>query len=408
MIEDSLMVKHPELLCLALTNPEKRLEIKEIIREDYKTIVKDEATAEAATREIVGTGIIEKILAEYEDVTDIEFDGDKLAIAGVTHFKIVEDENITEEYVQRLIQKFAAATKKEFSNNSPILDCVLGQIRLNAVHHSNTTGGTTFSMRIVRPRLALNETNFKGFAPFFMLAFIKVSIDLYCNLLVAGRTGTGKTELQKLSLSYTRDEKDKIGAIQDVPELFAKELNPQKMIYEWVTGNGVTYDDLIRAAMRNNFRWIMPSEIRDRAAYSLYQAMMSSHAIITSLHAKGALKIPRRAAQLAKFAPEAANMPIELLIKDFEELTDFGFYIDKETFDNRDYRFLAEVASYDEEEGSKLIFKQYIKDGAFYWETYELPASFKENLARKGITLNFPENSTGSVSLHQNEVVIAL
>lgn len=406
MIEDSLMQKHPQLICSALTDLEKRKEIKEIIKSDYPSIIKDDTAAEEITREIVGTGIIEKIIAENEDVTDIEYDGDRLSIAGVTHFEWVEDENINDDYVQRIIQKFAAATGKEFSTKKPILDCVYGNIRLNAVHHSNTTGGTTFSMRIVRPKLMLNTGNFKEFAPDFILDFLKASIEVYSNTIVGGPTGTGKTELQKLGISFLKGGKEKIITIQDVNELFAKVLNPDKIIYEWLIANGVTLNDLLEAVLRNNPKWAIISETRDGASYGVYQVLMGDHKVFTSIHVAGALLIAKRMAQLAKFAPEAANMDVEMLEADFKQLLDFGWYIEKDTINDRDYRFLSEIASFDPED-TKLIFKQYIDfNNTLHWETFELPKSFKDKLARKGIQLDFPENQKGSVVLPTAEAVL--
>jgi pilus assembly protein CpaF len=401
LIEDSLMKKYPELLVLALTDSDKREELKEIILADYTQLVNnDKSLAEEITREIVGTGIIEKILTDYEDVTDIEYDGSRLSISGVTHFEFLDNEDINEEYVQRLIQKFAAATRNEFSTKRPILDCVFGNIRLNAVHHANTTGGTTFSMRIVRPKLVLNKTNFNKFAPDFILDFLKVSKELYSNTIIGGPTGTGKTEVQKLGISFLKGSKEKIITIQDVNELFAKLLNPDKLIYEWLITNGISLNVLLEAVLRNNPKWVIVSETRDEAAYGLYQVLISDHHVITSVHTAGSLLIPKRLAQLAKFAPQAVNMPIEMLENDFERLLDFGWYIKKETMNEKDYRYLSEIASFDPGD-SRLIFNQFLdNNNILHWHTYELPNSFKEKLKRKGIQLDFPENDSGTIDLN--------
>jgi len=406
ILEDSLMKKVPELIVLALTDLDKRNELKEIILNDYPQFVNnDETLAEEITREIVGTGIVEKILTDYEDVTDIEFDGSRLSVSGVTHFEFIDDDNIDENYIQRLIQKFAAATKSEFSKKTPILDCVFGDIRLNAVHSANTTGGTTFSMRIVRPKLILNNTNFKKFAPNFILKFLNVSLgELYSNTIIAGPTGTGKTEVQKLGISFLKDGKEKIITIQDVNELFAKLLNPDKIVYEWLTTNGVSLDLLLEAVLRNNPKWAIVSETRDGAAYGLYQVLISDHHVISSVHAAGSLLIPKRLAQLTTFAPQAVNMSVQGLEDDFKKFLDFGWYVQKETMNGKDYRYLSEIASFDPND-SRLIFNQYLDiNNILHWETFELPTTFKEKLKRKGIQLDFPENSSGTIDLNDNSL----
>lgn len=398
-IEKALIKEKPELVCLALKDKGKREEIKKHILEKYSYIATDETTAEIITREIVGTGIIEKIIDENKDVTDIAFDGDTLTAVGVNYYEEFIGV-IDGVYVERIIQKFAAAMKKEFTPNTPRLNGVYKFFRIQALHGSNTSNGIpTFSLRIVQPQLALNSDNFEQFAPNFILDFYRVCMEIYCNTLISGRTGTGKTELQKLGVSYMNGLKDKIGIIQDVPEMFAKELFPNKKgIYEWLTGNGVTHNDLITDAMRNNFTWILVSETRNGSAYALWQAALSDHFVVTTLHAKGALNILKRMAQLAKFAPEAATMQIEYLEEQIELLIDFGWHIDKETIGNRDFRFLKEIASY-EPNNSKLFFEQYFEDGKLHYKTGELPAWFKTEIKRKKIMLDFPENSTGSIEL---------
>ncbi|GED65583.1 ATPase, T2SS/T4P/T4SS family [Lysinibacillus fusiformis] len=398
-IEDSLFVSHPALICSALTDASKRDEIKKVILKQFPHIATDDEIAETITREIVGTGLIEDIITNREDVTDIGYDGNKLEIVGVNYYEIIQDEHVNEKYIQRLIQKFASAMGEDFSPKRPKLNGVYGVFRINAVHSANTTGGTTLSLRIVRPKLALNEDNFNQFAPAFILDFLKTSVETYSNTLISGRPGTGKTELQKLAMSYTKDEKEKIGAIQDVPELFLKELYPNKLVYEWLTGNGLEHNDLIFEAMRNNFVWILVTEIINKGAYGLYQAMYSDHAVITTLHAKSALKIPMRTAYLAKFAPEAAMMDKETMAEEIEDLADFGWHIKRETVNGKDFRFLNEIAAF-APGNSKLIFKQKLFDGVLYWETFELPTEFKEELERLNIELTFPENTTGEIPLY--------
>lgn len=398
-IEEGLFLSNPDLICKALTDEKAREEIKKIIKEQYRAIANDE-NIDSIVGEIVGTGIIENIIRNEHDVTDIAFDGNQLEVRGVNYYEVIKDEHIDEVYVQRLVQKFAAALGKEFSPKNPKLNGVYGYFRINAIHSSNTTKGPTFSLRIVRPRLALNVESFNKFAPNFILDFYKAAIEVHSNILIAGRTGTGKTELQKLGLSYTRAEKEKIGIIQDVPELFGKELFPDKIIFDWLVGNGLDHNDLIFEAMRNNFHWIIVSEVINKSAYGLYQAMFSGHSVITTLHSKDALSISRRLAYLAKFAPEASTMDKKEMADEIEEFIDFGFHLENETVGKKDYRYLNEIAAF-EPSNSKLMFKQKFmkKSLELHWETGELPQAFKDELNRLNIKLDFPENTNGVINL---------
>lgn len=226
---------------------------------------------------------------------------------------------------------------------------------------------------------------------------MRAQVFLYQNVLIGGITGTGKTELQKLFLQHTRKNHEKIGMIQDVPETFAKEMNPDKTIYEWTTGNGVTHTDLIAAGMRNNFRWINVTEIIDAAAYALYEAALSGHAVITTLHSKDVYKLPWRMVQLAKQAPQVASTNEKDLLQDIEELFDSGWYIKKEVFQDTMYRYLQQIAFYSPD-NHQLVFEQEFKQGILYWRTHALPDSILKECERVGFDLKW-EVTEGTIDL---------
>ncbi|MFL0584262.1 ATPase, T2SS/T4P/T4SS family [Solibacillus silvestris] len=397
-IEDSLINGHAQLIIQSITDPIARKEIKEIIRLNHKTVTQDnEDIIEYVTSEIVGTGIIEELIRENSDITDIAYDGWELEVEGIQTYYRIKEDSINENYVQKIITKFAAAMGKDFSAKNPILNGVVGNIRINAVHNQNSLGGTTFSLRIVRPYLALNQESFKKFAPAMLWELMRAQVFLYQNALIGGITGTGKTELQKVFVQHTRNNHEKIGMIQDVPETFAKEMNPDKTIYEWTTGNGVTHSDLIAAAMRNNFRWINVTEIIDAAAYALYEAALSGHAVVTTLHSKDVYKLPKRMVQLAKQAPQVASTNEKELLNEIEDLFDSGWFIKKEVFQDTMYRYLHQVAFYSPD-NHHLVFEQEFKQGVLYWRTHELPESFLKECDRVGFNLEW-EATEGRINL---------
>lgn len=405
-IEEALINEYPQLIIKSITDASAREEIKSLIQTKFKNITREnDEIIEYITSEIVGTGIIEELIQSTTDVTDIAFDGMELEVEGISSYRRIKDESINENYVQKIITKFAAAMGKDFSGKNPILNGVFGNIRINAVHKQNSLSGTTFSLRIVRPHLALNEDNFEKFAPSFVMDFMKAQVFLYQNVLIGGITGTGKTELQKLFLQQTRNNREKIGMIQDVPETFAKEMNPDKTIYEWTTGYGVTHSDLISAAMRNNFRWINVTEVIDAAAYSLFQAVLSGHAVITTLHAKDVYKMPLRMVQLAKQAPEVATTSEDMLLDQIEDLFDSGWFIKKEVYKDTMYRYLNQIAFFVPGGKHKLIFQQEFRQGVLHWETFELPKSFRDECERVGFKLDWVATK-GTTELVGQEAVL--
>lgn len=404
-IEDSLINGHAQLIIQSITDPAARKEIREIISLNYKHVTQDNVEIiDYITSEIVGTGIIEELIRDNSDITDIAYDGYELEVEGISTYYRIKEESINENYVQKIITKFAAAMGKDFSAKNPILNGVVGNIRINAVHNQIALGGTTFSLRIVRPYLALNEQSFKKFAPPMIWNLMQAHVYLYQNVLIGGITGTGKTELQKLFLKNTRNNHEKIGMIQDVPETFAKEMNPDKTIYEWTTGYGVTHSDLIAAGMRNNFRWINVTEIIDAAAYALYEAALSGHAVVTTLHSKDVYKLPWRMVQLAKQAPQVASANDKDLLEDIEELIDGGWYIRKEVYEDTMYRYLHQIAFYSPG-NHQLVFEQEFRQGVLHWRTYDLPESFIKECDRVGFKLDW-EVTEGTIDLLEDKGVM--
>ncbi|TKI85712.1 ATPase, T2SS/T4P/T4SS family [Bacillus mycoides] len=404
-IRNDLKNSKAELVIDAMLIEEARLEIKKIIKNNYEAHFMDcdenglDEVYEYVVSEIVGTGVIERLIKERPDITDISYNGSHLIVESSDYKEIYKnaDHQITEQYITRLIQKFAHAVGKEFTPKNPIFDGVYGSIRINAVHSQNTTGNSTMSLRIVRPKLALNENNFEMFAPKFIYDFFKVVIESRNNVLISGETGTGKTELLKLLFSFVRFEHKAI-MIEDVPETHVKSLFPDKDVFSWLTGNGVSVTDEIIAGLRNNPRWIMISELRGREAYETIQAVLSGHHVLTSLHSVDAETSPKRLVNMSKIGYQVDEKSLE---EDIMRYFNFGFHIkrivvktrDKEgKLINRVIRYLAKIVEYSVE-GCQMVFEQKYRNGKFTFSTGELSDEFYEKLAEVDLSYELPKHT---------------
>lgn len=404
-IRNDLKNSKAELVIDAMLIEEARLEIKKIIKNNYEAHFMDcdenglDEVYEYVVSEIVGTGVIERLIKERPDITDISYNGSYLIVESSDYKEIYKnaDHQITEQYITRLIQKFAHAVGKEFTPKNPIFDGVYGSIRINAVHSQNTTGNSTMSLRIVRPKLALNENNFEMFAPKFIYDFFKVVIESRNNVLISGETGTGKTELLKLLFSFVRFEHKAI-MIEDVPETHVKSLFPDKDVFSWLTGNGVSVTDEIIAGLRNNPRWIMISELRGREAYETIQAVLSGHHVLTSLHSVDAETSPKRLVNMSKIGYQVDEKSLE---EDIMRYFNFGFHIkrivvktrDKEgKLINRVIRYLAKIVEYSVE-GCQMVFEQKYRNGKFTFSTGELSDEFYEKLAEVDLSYELPKHT---------------
>ena len=410
-IRESLIASHSSVVIKGLMDPRAREELTSIVRREFKQVTKGDADViEYIVRETIGTGIIEEIL-EDRTVTDIGYNGKELIIE--TNDKKVKydtDFDVTDDYIVRLVSKFANANDKDFTAKNPIFDGKFENVRINAVHKQNTApeSGTTMSLRVVYPRLALTKKNFDGFAPLFIYDFFETIIRAKSNVVVSGVTGTGKTELHKLLTSFIPFD-HRIILIEDVAETFMKEMFPEKDIYSWLVSDATSVTDLIKAGLRNHPTWLMVSETRGKEAYEMIQAALSGHSIITSLHAINARAIPKRLVQMSKMGYQFDESGLD---DDIRRYFNFGVHIKKIKYDGKIIRYLSEIVEFSPK-GEISVFKQRLVDGVFHYDIGQVSASFKEVLEDEGLSLDLPDPTPGlkrplSKDYGSHEIIIPL
>lgn len=398
-IQESLIQSHAELIVRGLIDNKARNDLKHVVVKEHQHVHHgDEEIINYIVSETVGTGIIEQLVKEDTSITDITYNGSDLIIEGNDKKeKYNGNVEITEDYIIRIIQKFANANGKDFTPKNPIFDGRFENIRINAVHRVNNVAGTSMSLRVVRPKLALTKENFRNFAPEFVLDLFEKLIQLRTNIVISGETGTGKTELQKLLSSFIHFDHKTI-LIEDTPETFLKEMFPEKDITSWVTSPSVTITHLVKAALRNNPRWILVSETRGEEAYQMYQGVLSGHHLITSLHAVNADSIPTRFVNMAKMGYQVEERQLE---EDFKRYLDLGVHIKRVKYDGKVVRYLSEIVEFNVE-GNIKVFQQKFKDGRFIVDTGDISDSLKERLDELSININYPTNEKGLIRNFKN------
>lgn len=380
-IRDNLIQTHAGLVIRGMADKGARQELERVIRREYKTQTggRKELIAYIA-RETVGTGVIEDIMENDESITDIGFNGSDLIVESNDKKIIYRDDSIDENYIIRLVSKFAHANGRDFTGKDPVFDGTFENIRVNALYSTNTVAGVTMSLRVVRPRLALTKNTFLPFAPMYVYDLFEAVTLAKANMVISGETGTGKTELQKLLASFVPFSQ-RIVIIEDVAETFLKDMFPDKDIFSWITSPTVTITHLVKAALRNNPRWILVSETRGQEAYEMIQAVLSGHSIITTLHAVNARAIPKRLINMAKMGYEFSEEGLE---SDIRRYFDFGIHIVRTEYKGKTMRYLSEMVFYDND-GDQTVFKQDFVDGRFICQTSELPEEWKRRLMRQNL-----------------------
>lgn len=379
-IKSDLKEFHSELYLESFINIESREVLKRIVAKKHKALLGTEERLHYAIQEIVGLGVIDEIISNNHLVTDVSFNGTALIIETPDE-KYEYEQDVEEEYIIQIIQKFANAVGKEFTPKTPILDAALNNLRINAVHKTISSYGTTMAIRVSRPKLVLNEDTFPGFAPMYMLEFFRAAVETRCNMVIAGETGTGKTEFQKFLTSFIPFN-EKIGWIEDTLEGHVKELFPEKDIISWLVTPGTSISELIKAMLRNNPTWINVSETRGKEAYEMIQAVLSGHHIITTAHTVGAKAIPTRFINMAKMGYEIDEKSLE---RDIFRYFQLGAFIKKKRIKGRMTRYLSEVVFFLEDGSCHTIFEVKEEHGEQYDLTYDLPAEFIERLKEYNI-----------------------
>lgn len=391
LIRGMLSHEYGELLMDAMTNEKAASKLKNMVKKQYHAqfnkAFTPEENAEYIVNEMVGTGIIERLIRDDDTITDIEWDGDHLAILSNDEIIIMDgkDLNIDDEYINRLIQKFVAVNKTEFNRNQALFNGMYGNMRMSATHTETSPYGITFSLRVSKSRLALNESNWLNFAPQFVLDWLSTVINARANIVIAGETGAGKTELQKFLLGFAAPT-EKFYLIEDVQESHLKELYPNRRLFSTLTTPKYSISDHVKHALRNNPEWIIVAETRGEEAYEMLQAILSSHNIITTVHATDARAIPHRFMNMCLSGGSSASE--KMLEDDIYRYFDLGMHIKRTTHNGKTIRYLSEVVEYNADGTATTLFHQVFRDGQLQVRTVgTFSPGIHDRLAEKGLSL---------------------
>ena len=237
-------------------------------------------------------------LLDNDDITDISYDnGGQIWIRSLTQGSLrVEVEGATPEFVEKLAFQCSNVMGTTFNNAKPFLDAESSELRMNFVHQSIATNGIALVIRKTPAKIRLNKEKLikeDYFTPAIHDFLIKC-VEGHCNIMVAGETGSGKTEFVKYLASHTKTN-EKIITIEDTLELHLDKIFPQRDIVAMKTNNVASYSDVLVTCMRQNPKWILLSEVRSAEAVSAVRNSISSgHNILSTIHADKASAIQYR------------------------------------------------------------------------------------------------------------------
>ena len=270
-------------------------------------------------------------LLEIETITDISYNGVSIFYMDNALGRRKYNEEVSSEEAMDFIRQVANLAERQFSYTCPTLDISISRYRINAQHSSIVRVGdeksVSFSIRIASKTIKIDEKS-----SFMEARARNILLDAILNkqsIVIAGPTGSGKTELQKYLISKLEDF-TRVIIIDNVQELDYVRFNPDLDVTSWQISPSIpegNAQELIRNALRNNPDWLVVAESRGQEMSDALNAVMTGHPIITTLHAKKIEAIPRRMMRMIQMN-NSKESP-EDIIDDIYEHIDYYVYLNR-------------------------------------------------------------------------------
>ncbi|MEU9982582.1 TadA family conjugal transfer-associated ATPase [Streptomyces sp. NPDC050856] len=255
--------------------------------------------AEELRRELVGTGPLERLLADPA-VTDVLVSapdrvwvdrGAGLELSGVAFSDAAA--------VRRLAQRLAAVAGRRLDDARPWVDARLPDgTRMHAVLPPVAVGSTCLSLRVVRPRaFSLAELVEAGTVPPGGDRLFRALVEARVSYLVSGGTGSGKTTLLSTLLGLV-DGRERIVLAEDSTELRPDHPHVVRLEARPPNQEGagqVSLRDLVRQALRMRPDRLVVGEVRGAEVTDLLAALNTGHeGGCGTVHANTAADVPAR------------------------------------------------------------------------------------------------------------------
>ncbi len=308
--------------------------------------------------------ILYRLLVD-DDITDIMIWAAEIWITNIKHGHYrfnIEDQEIADikEFhllLTKIPRQLAIRMGKSYNDASPIIDGEalyehLGQLRFNIIHESLTEDGyPAIAIRKTLYQLRMNSLNIieNKYADDSFIALMQTLVDAGCNIMIAGETGSGKTELLRYIAQWIR-ENEAVITIEDTLEVYLKRLYPSKNILSLKSSRKMGFDSLLRACLRQNPDWICVSETRGKEVLELNEAVGTGHKLLSTLHTDSARNIPYRMLNMGKLHEADA----ERVFKQIHHNINIGIHI---CYNNDGYssRYINEICEFYLDKSNKPI-----------------------------------------------------
>lgn len=318
-----------------------------------------------------------------DTVTDIDYNGHDLRVRTTKKSKHRVDTELSNDFVEAICNRIANEVAKEFNVQNPILEAETDYLRISVVHETRNKRGKSICIRRVpkinriTPKSAIEDM----YASPEMLAFLINCVHAHCNFTICGEIGSGKTELCKFLSSFIPDD-ERVITIEDNYELQYSSIKPDADCVELRVDSSFTYDDAIKASLRQNGKWLIIAEVRDKEAKSYLKQLSSGVNGITTLHTDDVRNIPSRIANMI-----GETESVTTLLEDAYTFLNIGIYLGiKVNPDGSIYRFIDQVCVFENNSGNHMA-KLIYANGRPLDKDYQtlLPTNFAKKLKKEGV-----------------------
>lgn len=304
-------------------DPLQKDSLARIIRMFYPGVTDERSTILSyyLRRDLSGFGPLEALMRDPA-LEDISCNGANLPVFvfhrsfGSLPTNILFAEAELDQFVLKLAQK----ANKQISLSNPVVDATLpGGSRIQ-VTYSNIVSlrGSSFTIRKFRadPMTPLDLIHF-GTYNAEILAFLWLVIEHRRSLIIAGGTASGKTSTMN-AVSLFIPQNAKIVSLEDTHEIQLPHKNWLATLTREVNTPGMQGNidlfSLLKSSMRQRPEYIIVGEVRGKEAQTLFQAMNTGHATLSTIHAGSSREAINRLTHEPISVPTAMFTALDLVI----------------------------------------------------------------------------------------------
>lgn len=321
---------------------------------------------------------------ENETITDITWNGRKLWIDDLKKGRYAASLKLETAFLDQFAARIANLANVNFNRSQPILEAETADLRISMIDRSVTNTDCTLAIRktpAVR-RLADRTMIEQKYASAEVLEFLEAAVKGRCSILVTGDVGSGKTELVKYLTKFIAPYERTI-SIEDNFELRLSAINPELDCVEMKVAGEFSYEQAIKAALRQMCRWMLLSEARGREVNYLLEAASTGCSVMTTIHSDDVRKLPDRMMNMiGTGSAERQN--------DIYSFFDVGIRVDARNSGDGIRRRISQICVLDRDRGKNCLQLLY-QDGS--WLDWVLPENMIKKLKRAEAFQYLPETA---------------